>query len=284
MKKENVLLKTISVFVIFGLTIAAYLLAIRPWQLTWGATDEEITRFMPGDELLEQSDFNATRAVTVNASPEEIWPWIIQMGHHQAGFYAYDWFDNGFVPSSEKILPEFQDLEIGGDVTISSLVVHKVWEMKAYETIVWVGGGNEIDGAWTWGLYPLENGQTRFVTRLRGDYDWSSPFILMNLWIDWGDFPFMRKSMLGIKQRAEGNITDTFLKANLEGVLWFGCLFMFIVAIIQIFKRDEWFRPWIIAFATAITFLSIFYARIPLWIGGVFETGIYLSLFLWREK
>ena len=66
-----------------GVAAGAYLRFIRPWQLRWGATDEEVARAMPGDDVVKQPTFNATRAVTIQARPEEIWPWLVQMGIKQ---------------------------------------------------------------------------------------------------------------------------------------------------------------------------------------------------------
>jgi hypothetical protein len=239
---------------------------------------------MPGDELLAHTDFNATRAVTIAATPEEIWPWIAQIGDERAGFYAYDWFDNRFSPSAREILPEFQNLAVGDEVPISALVSHTVGLLEPNEMLVWIGGSEVIDGAWTWGLYPLNDSQTRLVTRLRGDYDWSNPLILMNLWVDWGDYAFMRKSMLGIQQRAEGNITDTFLKDTLVGGLWLGTLALFSAALVQIFKHKIWYHPWLLALSSAITFQIIFFIQPPLFISGILEIVILFGLIRWREK
>ncbi len=284
MKKDSVLLKILSIIFIIGLAVGAYLHLIRPWQLRWGATDAELARSMPGDALLAATDFNATRAVTINATPEEIWPWIVQIGDQRAGFYGYDWFDNRFARSAEKIISEFQDLKIGDEVPISSLVSQTVWLLEPYEAMVWVGGGDEIDGTWSWGLYPLDDERTRLVTRLRGKYHWSKPTIMFNLLIEGGDLPFMRKCLLGIKQRAEGNITDTFLGDTAEGGLWFGTLFIFITALVQIFRRKDWHRPWLLALSSAVAFQLIFYVRPPLWIGGILEIGILAGLIWWREN
>src|SRR6266487_5644343 len=60
------------------IALAGYLLIYRPLQLRWGATGEEVARVMPGDEIQRQPIFNATRAVTINARPEQIWPWLVQ--------------------------------------------------------------------------------------------------------------------------------------------------------------------------------------------------------------
>jgi hypothetical protein len=71
----------------------------RPWSLNWGAADTEIGRAMPGDDLLPNPTFNATRAVTIKAKPNDIWPWLIQIGYRRAGFYSYDNLDNNASPA-----------------------------------------------------------------------------------------------------------------------------------------------------------------------------------------
>src|SRR6266568_3522509 len=67
------------------IALAGYLLIYRPLQLRWGASGEEVARVMPGDEIQRQPIFNATRAVTINARPEQIWPWLVQIGYKRAG-------------------------------------------------------------------------------------------------------------------------------------------------------------------------------------------------------
>src|ERR1700693_2913735 len=89
-----------------------YLRFIRPWQLRWGATDEEVACAMPGDDVVQSPTFNATRAVTIQARPEEIWPWLVQIGCKRAGWYSYDWIDNLGIPSANRIVPELQHLEV----------------------------------------------------------------------------------------------------------------------------------------------------------------------------
>jgi hypothetical protein len=94
-------------------SLAVYLLWIRPWQLRWGATAAEVERTLPGDEVVIQPTFNATRAITITAHPTDIWPWLLQLGSQRAGFYSYDWLDNAGIPSAEHILPEYQQISIG---------------------------------------------------------------------------------------------------------------------------------------------------------------------------
>ena len=116
--------------------VGGYLL--RRQGLRWGATDEEVHKALPGDEVVPHPMLETTHTVPIEASAEEIWPWLVQMGHYRAGFYADpSWWDKysdkylrslsrkeaqesgyGFreVPSDERIIPEFQDLKEGDTI------------------------------------------------------------------------------------------------------------------------------------------------------------------------
>ena len=85
MAASRVSRKALKTATIGAVLISIYVLLIRPRQLRWGATDEELERQMPGDEIVEHPTFNATRALTIEARPEEIWPWIVQLGVNRAG-------------------------------------------------------------------------------------------------------------------------------------------------------------------------------------------------------
>jgi hypothetical protein len=98
--------------------VGVYLRVLRPWELRWGATDDEVRRPMPGDEIVERPTFNATRAVTVKAPPSMIWPWIVQIGFGRAGWYTYDLLDNFGRPSARRIVPEFQQIRVGDVIPI----------------------------------------------------------------------------------------------------------------------------------------------------------------------
>ncbi|MBD3852710.1 MAG: hypothetical protein IFK93_15495, partial [Acidobacteria bacterium] len=173
----------------------------RPWALTWGSTDGEIGRSMPGDEVLERPTFNATRAVTIEATPEEIWPWIVQIGYRRAGFYSYDLLDNDGIPSAERILPEYQNLKINDLIPLSKTAHVRVAELDPPQSMVLVF---EVEGTWSnatwvWGLYAESPTNTRLVTRLRAD----ARGVRSRLFLDLGEIIMMRKCMLGIKRRAE---------------------------------------------------------------------------------
>ncbi|MGD8717343.1 MAG: hypothetical protein PVH29_00845 [Candidatus Zixiibacteriota bacterium] len=183
-----------------------YLIWFRPWQLTWGATAEELARPMPGDELVPDPDLDSTRAVTVDASAADVWPWLVQIGYRRAGFYSYGCFDNAGLPSADRILPEYQGLKAGDDIPLSDTDGMKVVTLEPPRFMVW----NHPTGilSWAWGLYPDGEGRTRLVTRLHARYVWKVPAIFGYFIVDFGDFIMMRKCMLGIKRRAEGRSVD----------------------------------------------------------------------------
>jgi len=186
---------------------------VRAWHLRWGATGDEVHGAMPGDEVVRRAQFNATRAVTVDAPPERVWPWIAQLGYRRAGFYTYDLIDNASQRSAERILEEYQHPAAGDSMPmfkeLHGLAI--AYTVTAFETdkwMVWVHRPNpteEPDSTWTWRLTPLPNGGTRLVTRMKQDYRWETPqlaifnFVLMEL----GDFAMERKMLKGIKRRAE---------------------------------------------------------------------------------
>jgi hypothetical protein len=106
----------------------------RRWHLRWGATDAEVAEAMPGDELVSEPSFNATRAITIGAPPEAVWPWLVQIGYGRAGWYSYDLFDNGARPSAERILPEYQEPNVGDWVPMWSTVNETTaFKIKAFE-------------------------------------------------------------------------------------------------------------------------------------------------------
>jgi hypothetical protein len=161
---------------------------------------------MVGDEVCARPQFNATRAVTIRARPEEIWPWLVQIGFGRAGWYTYDLLDNLGRHSAERIIPEFQHLAVGDWVPmgltgkVTPYTAYRVTRMEPDRLMLWEKGG----GTWLWLLDPIDAGHTRLITRMRGRYGWSKPTIVSELILmEIGD-PFMtRKCLLGIKRRAE---------------------------------------------------------------------------------
>ena len=186
------------------IVLTIYFLLYRPWQLRWGATDDEVDRYIPGDDVVSNPHFNATRAVTVEARPEDIWPWLVQIGCRRAGWYSYDWVDNLGIPSAERIIPEYQHFEIGQLIPFSPNGKMGMY-VKDFSPPNWMLWGDlENISTWCWSLYPVDTTHTRLITRVRLKYNWLSPTIIFSVLLDIGDIVMMRKCMLGIKRRAEG--------------------------------------------------------------------------------
>jgi hypothetical protein len=96
-----------------ALPVFAFAPLFRRWHMRWGATDAELAAPMSGDDIVPASTFTATRAIMIAAPPENVWPWIVQMGYRRAGFYTYDLVDNAGYPSAERILEEHQTFAVG---------------------------------------------------------------------------------------------------------------------------------------------------------------------------
>ncbi len=141
----------------FGVASLAFVLAliyracIRPWQLRWGATDAEVKRAMPGDDIVDEPSFNATRAVTIQAPAEHIYPWIVQMGVTRAGWYSYDLLDNLARHSAERILPEYQNIQVGDLIPLSPDGAQgmRVKDFRNNQSMVWWDAKG--DSSWAWG-------------------------------------------------------------------------------------------------------------------------------------
>ena len=183
--------------------VAALAARYRSWHLTWGATKGEVSGPMPGDDLLDGARFIATRAISIAAPPVRVWPWLVQVGFGRAGFYSYDVIDNLGHRSADEILEEFQSASVGdlaAPMTSSAddRTAFRVESADEPHCLVW----SKPDSTWAWRLSPEGAGGTRLVTRLKARYE-PGPFLPVTvLLMEIGDFPMMRRMLLGIAQRA----------------------------------------------------------------------------------
>jgi hypothetical protein len=186
-----------------------YWFAVRRSFARWGATSAEVSRVMRGDSLIAAPSHSATQAISVNAPPEDIWPWLVQMGYQRGGLYSYDWLDRLFGildrPSATRILPDCQTLEAGDYVWLgpddrSRLTVKAVEPPRALALSYERGG---FQWVWQFGLYPIDADRTRFVTRgiehvPNGVVMW----LFMRL-MEPAAFIMTRRMLRGVKTRAE---------------------------------------------------------------------------------
>lgn len=189
-----------------GLGSLAYPLFFRDWCLSWGARPDEVSRKLPGDELLAEPGIVTTRAIWIDAPTGSVWPWLVQMGPGRAGAYTYDWIENLFglgMHSADEILPQFQDLQVGDAQRLGKRgPMLRVAVLEAERSLVL----RSDDGNWVWAfsLVPDDAG-TRLISRNRiAARGARLPGSLFNLLImEPGSLIMERKMLLGIKQRAE---------------------------------------------------------------------------------
>jgi hypothetical protein len=200
------------------LTVAAlYWFPIRRWMNQWGATSSDLARVMTGDSLLPDWTYSGTTAVTVNAAPEHIWPWLAQLGYQRGGLYSYDWLDRlfGYLdrPSATRILPEFQHLAVGDKIPLGR---GPSWPVAALEPnralVLDMRNMRGLDWVWQFGLYPVDETRTQLVSRsrVRAQAMWSR---LLTHVIEPAGFLMTRRMLIGLKERAEAlraaNIRET---------------------------------------------------------------------------
>ncbi len=183
------------------LLAALYPLLRRP-ILTWGATAGEAASRLPGDELLEDADGVSTRAITIHAPAERVWPWIAQLGPSpRGGAYTYDWIENLLgldMHSVDRILPEFQHPEVGDTIGFGANKM-RLERVEPERVLAW----RSADGNWVW-TFVLEerDGKTRLISRNRFRLPTLAARVGM-IPMEPGSLVMERKMLLGIKQRAE---------------------------------------------------------------------------------
>jgi len=218
----------LSWFGVLTLAVAiTYLMAIRPWHLRWGATDEEASQYLPGDDLVLLPQLQATHAVTIRASAAAIWPWLVQMGQGRGGLYSYDWLENLMgldIHSVNRVLPEHQNLKVGDVIPLEpGGTGPPVVAIDPCRALVLGGTMNADPGprqspfvlkdknpnaymsvSWVFVLNPIDAQTTRLIERFRLDWTRGFKYTLPNrVILEPISFIMERKMLLGIKRRVE---------------------------------------------------------------------------------
>ncbi len=209
--------------------VAGYIYYVRPRIVQrWGATEEEAAAALPGDELIPHPRLASTRAITIQAGPEKVWAWLVQIGYGRAGWYSYDALEEaagvaefaGGKTSTREILPQFQTLAAGEQILTHAeggFIVDRAEPAKLLVLRTKINArtgqtadldqpleGDVYSSSWAFYLNETEGG-TRLVARFRMDYPqvtWMqvvSPAVLEPV-----VFLMEQKMLKGIKERAEG--------------------------------------------------------------------------------
>jgi hypothetical protein len=200
--------RTILSGVVGALIAGTYFLLLRRPVMTWGARPDEARGRLPGDELLEEADGVATRAIDIDAPPDAVWPWIAQMGPEpRGGAYTYDRIENLLglgMHSVNRVLPEFQHPRPGDTIAYGRNRM-RLERVEPEHVLAW----RSEDGNWVW-TFVLEpqNGSTRLVSRNRYRLPTLGARIAM-LPMEPASLVMERKMLRGIKQRAERRAATT---------------------------------------------------------------------------
>jgi hypothetical protein len=198
---------------------------LRTWRTKWGATEKEYNDPLTGDDIIANPKWQYTQAITINVPAEKVWPWLVQIGQGRGGFYSYQVLENLVgcnIHNADRIIPEFQHLEVGDNVLLHPKVPYPVALVEPGHAIVLhydtragltpIPGTKAVDYFESTWLFFIDTGNgnsTRMISRFRIDYN-------LSMWnkISYGYFvepvssTMQRKMLLGIKRRAEaGNST-----------------------------------------------------------------------------
>jgi len=207
----------------------------RTWWRTWGVDPAEQAAALPGDDLVADADAVDTRGITIDAPPEAVWPWLVQMGYGRAGWYSWDRMDMR-GSSAEQILPELQQLAVGDTVPTDPSGGFVVRELEPHRALVLyvdavttaerlaapdgdgslpaglAASGRFLDAAtapdfaasWAFSLQALDGGRTRLVERVRARLGTpaGTPAVPGKL-LGFGVFVMTQKQMTGVRDRAE---------------------------------------------------------------------------------
>jgi len=194
---------------IFGAVLPwAYTFVVRPWHLRWGSREEEIAKPLPGDELVPNPAIESTRAITVNAPVEEVWPWLAQIGQDRGGFYSYEWLENLAgcrMRNADRIHAEWQHREVGERVFLHPAVGLEVKAFEPGRAIVLEGWGSFV-------VEPIDEKSTRVILRSRVPQR-LGVLLYYLLTIEIPHFIMERRMLKGIKQRVEP-VEDTQMTAQ----------------------------------------------------------------------
>lgn len=267
--------QTISIRLLLGLLVAALLLAglftvTLSFIPTWGATDDEIARSLPGDGLNTSPNLLWTNAITIQAVPEEVWPWVAQIGDTRGGFYSYTFIENqvgaltggeGYnviYTNADKIHPEWQNPQPGEPIIQGMLKIRES-ETGRYlladsiqpSPFMWV---------WAWYVEPVEAGTaTRLLSRFSIEIpDAAAGNPVMDFMLNVGGFVMHQNMMQSIKLRAEGGTEPAWIE-SLEIGLWITALLGGLAAASLFLTRKNWHWPLLLAaLAVAVIFVLTF--------------------------
>jgi hypothetical protein len=201
------------VIAVFGtLAVTLAVLTRFAWYSDWSvrADHDERVRDLVGDELIPKPIGSVAHAITIRRSALGVWPWLAQMGSGRAGWYAYDFIDNGGRHSAERILPEFQNVSVGTVFPalpgVKDVFVVTRCEPEHTLVLAWRSPGGAYLTTWAFVLERPESSRTRLILRGRaapGYSPYGLPQWFAKLTAPWAHAIMEHRQLLGIQRRCE---------------------------------------------------------------------------------
>jgi hypothetical protein len=257
-------------------------LAIRPWHLHWGTTAEQVSQAMPGD--LEHIGW--TRAISIDATPEEIWPWLVQWGQRRGGWYSYDWLENLFgfdIHTADRILPEYQDLKIGDPICMSrSFCPSHVTVLEPNRWLSWQAADENGDPVWTFtfGLASIDDAHTRLIVRESFDNTFMPPAAVFVLEIP--DVVMELKSLHTVKERVEG-VAPSIFTTPLEIVTWIIVVAVGLIALVSFMNHSDGKESLVLSILSVLVLLPVTFLYPALWLRVLLDLGLLAGL-IWITR
>ena len=276
-----------ALLVVIGLLSSSCLFWIRPAQLHWGATPEEVARAMPEDSVVPNPVFDATRSITIRGTPEQVWPWLVQMGFRRAGFYGYDLIENvgsgTGIRSARSILPQFQHPHTGDLLPLSVAAALKFGIVEPNSVVVWLAQDVPCDGVFVWQLVPIDAQHTRLISRIRWNYAPGIWFKALGLFTEFADHVAVRKILEGVRDRVERRELEPLALEAVEISSWLLAFFELCVASCVIVFGRRWNAAWLFALGAGALLQFVLYSNAPVWVCTPLP-WLYLALMIWSWR
>jgi hypothetical protein len=271
MRLPDWLRRTFALVLAVAALFTLFVLAVRPWYLSWGATPDELRRTLPGDEIIAgaREEDTVTRAITIRAPLARVWAWVAQLGQDRGGFYSYALLENLVgceMENAERIRPEWQSWRLGdklwmypehkaGGMGHALLLSYQPGHALGFATrLVGTKADAPYDGSWSFVVEPLDDRTTRLIVRSRaGGARAFFGAAFDHFVFEPVHFVMERKMLKGIQARAEGKRVSEAADVT-QVAAWTAMFGLMIAAVVLVFRRARWGQPLLVFVAAAVAF------------------------------